>query len=117
MGSMSGSVVTNVLTTGQLTIPAMRNLVWPGKSPAALRPVHLRAGVVAADNGVHGFRHGDPAGHRYIDVAAAAALPAFLYFASLYLQIDAYAGREKVVGLAEEDIPSLGKTIAEGGSI
>ena len=30
----------------------------------------------------------------YIDVAAAAALPAFLYFASLYLQIDAYAGRD-----------------------
>ncbi|NCF77750.1 MAG: TRAP transporter large permease subunit, partial [Proteobacteria bacterium] len=38
----------------------------------------------------------------------------FLYFASLYLQIDAYAGRENVVGLAEEDIPSLAKTIAEG---
>ena len=44
----------------------------------------------------------------------AAALPAFLYFTSLYLQIDAYAGREKVVGLAEEDIPSLRKTMAEG---
>ena len=36
------------------------------------------------------------------------------YFASLYMQIDAYAGRENVVGLAEEDIPSLAKTIAEG---
>lgn len=115
MGSMSGSVVTNVLTTGQLTIPAMRK---SGMAP------HVAGGVEACAStggvllppimGSTAFVMATLLDIAYIDVAAAAALPAFLYFASLYLQIDAYAGREGVVGLAAEDIPSLSKTIAEG---
>ena len=115
MGSMSGSVVTNVLTTGQLTIPAMRK---SGMAP------HIAGGVEACAStggvllppimGSTAFVMATLLDIAYIDVAVAAALPAVLYFASLYLQIDAYAGRENVTGLATEDIPDLRRTIAEG---
>jgi len=112
---MSGSVVTNVLTTGQLTIPAMRK---SGMAP------HIAGGVEACAStggvllppimGSTAFVMATLLDIAYIDVAVAAALPAVLYFASLYLQIDAYAGRENVTGLATEDIPDLRRTIAEG---
>ncbi len=115
MGSMSGSVVTNVLTTGQLTIPAMRK---SGMAP------HIAGGVEACAStggvllppimGSTAFVMATLLDIAYIDVATAAALPAILYFASLYLQIDAYAGRENVTGLAAEDTPKLRKTLAEG---
>ena len=112
---MSGSVVTNVLTTGQLTIPAMRK---SGMAP------HVAGGVEACAStggvllppimGSTAFVMATLLDIAYIDVAAAAALPAILYFASLYLQIDAYAGREGVTGLAPQDIPNLRQTLAQG---
>ena len=115
MGSMSGSVVTNVLTTGQLTIPAMRK---SGMAP------HMSGGVEACAStggvllppimGSTAFVMATLLDIAYIDVAAAAALPAALYFASLYLQIDAYAGREGVTGLAPADIPDLTNTLKTG---
>ena len=115
MGSMSGSVVTNVLTTGQLTIPAMRKSGMAREVAGGVEACASTGGVLLPPiMGSTAFVMATLLDIAYIDVAAAAALPAFLYFASLYMQIDAYAGRENVVGLAEEDIPSLGKTIAEG---
>jgi TRAP transporter 4TM/12TM fusion protein len=115
MGSMSGSVVTNVLTTGQLTIPAMRKSGMAREVAGGVEACASTGGVLLPPiMGSTAFVMATLLDIAYIDVAAAAALPAFLYFASLYLQIDAYAGRENVVGLAEEDIPSLAKTIAEG---
>ncbi len=115
MGSMSGSVVTNVLTTGQLTIPAMRKSGMAREVAGGVEACASTGGVLLPPiMGSTAFVMATLLDIAYIDVAAAAALPAFLYFASLYMQIDAYAGRENVVGLAEEDIPSLAKTIAEG---
>lgn len=115
MGSMSGSVVTNVLTTGQLTIPAMRKSGMSGAIAGGVEACASTGGVLLPPiMGSTAFVMATLLDIAYIDVAAAAALPAILYFGSLYLQIDAYAGRENVVGLAEEDIPSLSKTIAEG---
>ena len=115
MGSMSGSVVTNVLTTGQLTIPAMRKSGMADEVAGGVEACASTGGVLLPPiMGSTAFIMATLLDIAYIDVAAAAALPAFLYFASLYLQIDAYAGRKKVLGLAEEDIPSLRKTMAEG---
>ena len=115
MGSMSGSVVTNVLTTGQLTIPAMRKSGMADEVAGGVEACASTGGVLLPPiMGSTAFVMATLLDIAYIDVAAAAALPAFLYFASLYLQIDAYAGRENVQGLAEEDIPSFTKTIKEG---
>ena len=116
MGSMSGSVVTNVLTTGQLTIPAMRKSGMAREVAGGVEACASTGGVLLPPiMGSTAFRHGDAAGHRLHRCGCSGRVAGvFMYFASLYLQIDAYAGRENVVGLAEEDIPSLGKTIAEG---
>jgi TRAP transporter 4TM/12TM fusion protein len=115
MGSMSGSVVTNVLTTGQLTIPAMRKSGMAREVAGGVEACASTGGVLLPPiMGSTAFVMATLLDIAYIEVAAAAALPAVLYFASLYLQIDAYAGRENITGLPEDEIPKLGKTIAEG---
>ena len=115
MGSMSGSVVTNVLTTGQLTIPAMKRAGMAGHMAGGVEACASTGGVLLPPiMGSTAFVMATLLEIPYVDVALAAALPALLYFFSLYLQIDAYAGRQNLKGLAEEDVPDILQTLKEG---
>lgn len=115
MGSMSGSVVTNVLTTGQLTIPAMKNAGMAPRIAGGVEACASTGGVLLPPiMGSTAFVMATLLEIPYVDVAIAAAIPALIYFLSLYLQIDAYAGKESLVGLADEDVPSLLETIKKG---
>jgi TRAP transporter 4TM/12TM fusion protein len=115
MGSMSGSVVTNVLTTGQLTIPAMKKAGMQGHVAGGIEACASTGGVLLPPiMGSTAFVMATLLDIPYVEVAAAAALPAILYFLSLYLQIDAYAGKEGLKGIEEGDVPSFGQTLADG---
>lgn len=115
MGSMSGSVVTNVLTTGQLTIPAMQRSGMQARVAAGVEACASTGGVLLPPiMGSTAFIMATLLEIPYAEVALAAAIPALLYFVSLYLQIDAYAGRQALRGLEEADIPSLRQTLADG---
>lgn len=115
MGSMSGSVVTNVLTTGQLTIPAMKKSGMDGSVAGGIEACASTGGVLLPPiMGSTAFIMATLLEVPYAEVALAAAIPALLYFVSLYLQIDAYAGRETLAGLAPEDIPQVWQTLKEG---
>ncbi|HBA34423.1 MAG TPA: C4-dicarboxylate ABC transporter, partial [Gammaproteobacteria bacterium] len=50
----------------------------------------------------------------YIDIAIAAAIPSFLYFFGLFIQIDAYAARHKIVGMPREELPKVRQVLKEG---
>ena len=115
MGSMSGSVVTNVLTTGQLTIPAMKRAGMSARVAGGVEACASTGGVLLPPiMGSTAFIMATLLEIPYAEVAIAAAIPALLYFVSLYLQIDAYAGKEQLKGLDEADIPGLLSTLARG---
>jgi TRAP transporter 4TM/12TM fusion protein len=115
MGSMSGSVITNVLTTGQLTIPAMIKSGFSRKVAAGVEACASTGGVLLPPvMGSTAFVMSTFLGVPYIDVAVAAAVPAALYFIALFLQLDAYAAREDLGGVAEAEIPGLAKTLKQG---
>ncbi|MEM7100457.1 MAG: TRAP transporter fused permease subunit [Pseudomonadota bacterium] len=115
MGSMSGSVVTNVLTTGQLTIPAMRKAGMQGHVAGGVEACASTGGVLLPPiMGSTAFVMATLLEVPYVEVAVAAALPAILYFVSLYLQIDAYAAKENLQGLEAKDIPSIKTTLRDG---
>ena len=115
MGSMSGSVVTNVLTTGQMTIPAMRRAGMRAEIAAGVEACASTGGVLLPPiMGSTAFIMATLLEIPYVEVATAAAIPALLYFVSLYLQIDAYAGKEKLAGLSAEELPSIRTTLIQG---
>ncbi|MFT4797718.1 MAG: TRAP transporter 4TM/12TM fusion protein [Candidatus Azotimanducaceae bacterium] len=115
MGSMSGSVITNVLTTGQLTIPAMIKSGFSKKVAAGVEACASTGGVLLPPvMGSTAFVMATFLGVPYIEVAVAAAVPAALYFIALFLQLDAYAAREDLGGVPAAEIPSLGETLKQG---
>lgn len=115
MGSMSGSVITNVLTTGVMTIPAMRRTGIRGTFAAGVETCASTGGVLMPPvMGATAFVMASIMNVPYANVALAAAIPSILYFFGLFVQIDAMAAREGLKGLPAEELPSLKKTLKEG---
>jgi len=115
MGSMSGSVITNVMTTGVLTIPAMRRTGIKGTTAAAVETCASTGGVLMPPvMGATAFVMASIMNVPYAEIALAAIIPSVLYFFGLFVQIDAMAGREKIKGMPREELPKLGKTLFEG---
>jgi TRAP transporter 4TM/12TM fusion protein len=115
MGSVSGSVVSNVLTTGVVTIPAMKRT---GFSPAYAGGVEACAstgGVLMPPiMGATAFVMASFLGVPYTTVVLAALVPSLLYYLGLFIQIDGYAARRGLRGLPRAELPSVARTLAEG---
>ena len=115
MGSLSGSVVTNVMTTGVMTIPAMRRSGMKGVTAAGIETCASTGGVLMPPvMGAAAFVMASFLQVSYATIALAAAVPALLYFLGLFIQIDARAARDGLVGLPVEELPSLKQTLKEG---
>lgn len=115
MGSLSGSVVTNVMTTGVMTIPAMKRSGMKGITAAGIETCASTGGVLMPPvMGAAAFVMASFLQVPYSTIAIAAAVPAFLYFFGLFVQIDARAARDGLVGLPTVELPSLRQTLKEG---
>ncbi len=115
MGSMSGSVVTNVFTTGVMTIPAMRRTGFSREYAAGVESCASTGGVLMPPiMGATAFVMATFLEVPYITIAVAAVIPSLLYFLGLFVQIDAYAARFALKGLPREELPSISKTLKEG---
>ena len=115
MGSMSGSVVTNVLTTGVMTIPTMKRVGFRPAYAGGVETCASTGGVLMPPiMGATAFVMALFLEVPYRDVAIAAVIPSVLYYFGLFMQIDAYAARNDLKGLPPEDMPSLRRTMKEG---
>lgn len=115
MGSMSGSVVTNVFTTGVMTIPAMRRTGFDRAYAAGVEACASTGGVLMPPiMGATAFVMATFLEVPYITIAVAAVIPSALYFLGLFAQIDAYAARFGLEGLPRDELPSISKTLKEG---
>ena len=115
MGSMSGSVISNVLTTGAVSIPAMKRSGFPARYAAGTEACASTGGVLMPPvMGTTAFVMASFLGRPYIEIAIAAAIPSALYYFGLFVQIDAYAARHDLKGMARAELPSLRRTLKEG---
>ncbi|GBD41837.1 C4-dicarboxylate TRAP transporter large permease protein DctM [bacterium HR39] len=115
MGSVSGSVVSNVLSTGAVPIPAMKRSGLPPHVAAATEACASTGGVLMPPvMGTTAFVMASFLSIPYASIALAAAIPSLLYYAALFLQLDAYAARRGLAGLPPAELPSLRATLREG---
>ncbi|MEQ6250031.1 TRAP transporter fused permease subunit [Sulfitobacter sp. HNIBRBA3233] len=115
MGSMSGSVISNVLTTGAVSIPAMRKTGFSAKTAAATEACASTGGVLMPPiMGATAFIMASFLSRPYVEIALAAAIPSILYYWSLFAQIDAYSAKRGLRGLPKPDLPRLKEVMAEG---
>ncbi len=115
MGSMSGSVISNVLTTGAVSIPAMRKTGFSARYAAATEACASTGGVLMPPiMGATAFVMASFLARPYVEIAVAAAIPSLLYYYGLFVQIDAYAARRGLVGMERRELPRLGETLRRG---
>ncbi len=114
-GSMSGSVVSNVLTTGCMTIPAMKRIGFKPAYAAGVEACASTGGTLMPPiMGATAFVMASFLNVPYFEVVVAATVPSVLYYFGLFMQIDAYAARRNMKGLPASELPSLKQTVMEG---
>ena len=115
MGSMSGGPISNVLTTGPLSIPAMRRIGFSKEYASGVEACASTGGVFMPPiMGATAFVMASFLNISYVTVAIAAIVPSVLYFFGLFIQIDAYAARNNLQGLPKEELPKLGQVFKDG---
>ena len=115
LGMMSGSIVSNVLTAGTMTIPVMKKTGFTATYAAAIEACASTGAVLAPPvMGATAFVMAQFLNVGYAEVALAAVIPAALYYFGLFMQVDAYAARHGLKGLPAEELPKLWTTLREG---
>ncbi|MBL4906186.1 MAG: TRAP transporter fused permease subunit, partial [Sneathiella sp.] len=115
MGSMSGSVISNVITTGVLTIPAMRKTGFSREYSAGVEACASTGGVLMPPiMGSTAFIMAVFLDVPYITIAVAAIIPSVLYYLALFIQIDAFAAKNEMPGIPRDKLPSLKDTMLQG---
>ena len=115
MGSVSGSVVSNVLTTGVVTIPAMKRIGFAPAFAGGVEACASTGGVLMPPvMGATAFVMASFLGVPYVTVALAALVPSLLFYLALFVQIDGYAAHRGLKGLPRAELPSVRRTFVEG---
>ncbi len=115
LGSLSGSVISNILTTGPITIPTMKKTGYPAHYAGAVEACASTGGTLMPPvMGAVAFIMASFLGVAYAEIMIAAFLPALLFYLALLFQVDNYAARRGLKGLPESEIPSLKETLKDG---
>ncbi|MCD6189087.1 MAG: TRAP transporter fused permease subunit, partial [Thermococcus sp.] len=108
MGTVSGSSVANVLTTGTFTIPLMKKAGYPPEVAGAVEPVASTGGqLMPPIMGAAAFIMAEFLGIPYNKLIIAAVLPALVYYSGVYLFIDLETKRLGLKGMPREKFPPL----------
>lgn len=114
-GSVSGSAVSNVASTGAITIPMMKDGGYRPKTAAAIEAAASTGGqLMPPIMGAAAFLLAENLQASYVDVMLAALIPSILYYFSLFVFADLEAGRLNIARVAEEHIPPIGQVIRKG---
>ena len=116
LGMMSGSIVSNVLTAGTMTIPIMKRTGFRASYAGAIEACASTGAVLAPPvMGATAFVMAQFLSMTYAEVALAAIIPAVLYYVGLFMQVDAYAARHGLQGpAARASCRAPGQTLKEG---
>lgn len=114
-GSISGSAVSNVVSTGVITIPLMTKSGYKAQDAAAIEAVASTGGQLTPPiMGAAAFLMAEFLEISYLTVVTAALIPAILYYVSVFVQIDLIAGRDNIAGADADNRDSVGQVLKEG---
>ncbi len=107
MGTISGSGVANVVTTGQFTIPLMKRFGYRAAFAGGVEATSSMGGqIMPPVMGAVAFIMAETLDVSYATVVKAAVVPALLYFGSTFWMVHLEAGKRGLLGLPKEECPS-----------
>ena len=114
-GTISGNVVSNVLTVGIVTIPLMKRAGFRAHMAAAIEACASTGGqLMPPVMGVAAFVMAEFLQGPYAKVALAAAIPAILFYVALFIQVDLEAARSHIEPIPADQIPKLSSVLRDG---
>jgi TRAP transporter 4TM/12TM fusion protein len=114
-GSISGSAVSNVVSTGVVTIPMMRKAGYPPYQAAAIEAVASTGGqLMPPVMGAAAFLMAEFLQVPYAEIVTAALLPAVLYYLALFIVADLEAAKAGISRVDEALIPRMARVLRDG---
>ncbi|MBN1106697.1 MAG: TRAP transporter fused permease subunit [Deltaproteobacteria bacterium] len=116
MGTISGSAVANVTTTGTITIPMMKGAGYPPATAGAVEALASTGGqVMPPIMGAAAFIMAEILGISYWRVALVAIVPAILYYVSVYASVHFEAVKHGISAVGETKGVTFLGTLARKG--
>ncbi|WP_244639177.1 TRAP transporter permease [Bosea sp. ANAM02] len=114
MGTISGSGVANVVSTGQFTIPLMKRFGYRAAFAGGVEATASMGGqIMPPVMGAVAFIMAETIDVPYAAVVQAAIVPAVLYYTAAFLAVHLEAGKRGLVGMPRSALPSAGKALSE----
>ncbi len=118
LGSINGSAIANVVTTGTFTIPLMKRVGYKRNFAGAVEATASVGGqILPPVMGAAAFIMAEILGIPYSSVALAAILPAGLYYLGVMMQVHLRASKEGLEGMKRSEIPKVRDVMKERGHL
>ncbi|MEW6141877.1 MAG: TRAP transporter fused permease subunit [Chloroflexota bacterium] len=118
MGTITGSAIANVVTTGSITIPMMKKMGFKPEFAGAVETCASTAGYFTPPiMGAAAFLIAVFTNTPYIVLCLYCAIPAALYYTALFLQVHFRAKKDNLRGLDPKALPSLRRVMLDGGHL
>ncbi len=107
-GMVSGSSVGNTVTTGSVTIPMMKKTGYKGEFAGAVEAAASTGGqIMPPIMGAAAFIMAETTGIPYQEIVVLAILPAFLYFAGIFIAVHLEAKKLGLKGIPKNELPKF----------
>lgn len=118
MGTVSGSAVANVATTGTITIPLMKRVGYKSHFAGAVEAVASSGGsLLPPIMASSAFIMSEMLGVPYVQIITAALIPAILYYVALWVMLDLEARKLSLKGLPKDELPNFKRVLIKRGHL
>lgn len=115
LGSLHGSAVANVMTTGTFTIPAMLRSGYRREFAGGVEAAAgSGGGILPPVMGAGAFLIAEFSGIPYSEIILVSIIPALMYFAGVYFQVDLEAAKHNLRGMNRSELPSAKEVLRKG---
>ena len=112
LGSINGSAIANVVTTGSFTIPLMKKIGYSKEFSGAVSSTASVGGqLLPPIMGAAAFIMAETLGIKYKEIVVAAAIPALIYYLGIIFQIQLRASKDKLDGMPKDQLPKVKETL------
>ncbi|WP_245732663.1 TRAP transporter permease [Salinibacillus kushneri] len=118
LGSINGSAIANVVTTGSFTIPLMKRIGYNKEFSGAVESAASVGGqILPPIMGAAAFIMAENLSMPYTDIILAGIIPAFLFYLGILLQIHFRASKRGLTGMPKSKLPGLKQVLMARGHL
>ncbi|GHV54940.1 C4-dicarboxylate ABC transporter [Deltaproteobacteria bacterium] len=118
LGTINGSSVANVATTGTFTIPLMKRAGYSPEYAGAIEACASTGGqLMPPIMGAGAFIMSEFLGIPYLEIVAAALIPASVYYIAIFITVHFHAKKQGMTGMDEKLLPKLRDVLKRDGHL